>query len=134
MKNIIYIPLSLLVSCYNNNENTTHKKANHPNIYLCKDNSIKKQREGVVVSLCSIKGNKLRLGVENFLDKDILVNTPRWRELVARAYYNKSLGNVGNISDGLLKFQQLANHHNTKELLCYFPLPIIEKRVFQASL
>ena len=65
MKNIIYILLSLLVSCYNNNENTTHKKANHPNIYLCKDNSIKKQREGVVVSLCSIKGNKLRLGVEN---------------------------------------------------------------------
>ena len=29
---------------------------------------------------------------------------PRWRELVARAYYNK-----GNISDVLLKFQHLYN-------------------------
>ena len=30
---------------------------------------------------------------------------PRWRELVARTYDIKSLGNVGNVSDGLLKFQ-----------------------------
>ena len=30
---------------------------------------------------------------------------PCWRELVARTYDIKSLGNVGNISDGLLKFQ-----------------------------
>ena len=36
---------------------------------------------------------------------------PRWRELVARAYYNK-----GNISDVLLKFQQPTNQYNTKEL------------------
>ena len=36
---------------------------------------------------------------------------PRWRELVARAYYNK-----GNVSDVLLKFQQLANQYNIKEL------------------
>ena len=33
------------------------------------------------------------------------------------------MGNVGNVSDVLLKFQQLANHHNTKELPHYFPLP-----------
>jgi lipoprotein len=107
MKNIIYIPLSLLVSCYNNNENTTHKKANHPNIYLCKDNSIKKQREGVVVSLCSIKGNKLRLGVENFLDKDILVNT----------YY---LG----ITQGVLEIQ-LEN--NVIEHIILYPLSVPPK-------
>ena len=31
-------------------------------------------------------------------------NSPRWRELVARAYDIKSLGNVGNVSDVLLKF------------------------------
>ncbi|EKY09865.1 hypothetical protein HMPREF9075_01314, partial [Capnocytophaga sp. oral taxon 332 str. F0381] len=30
---------------------------------------------------------------------------PCWRELVARTYDIKSLGNVGNILDGLLKFQ-----------------------------
>ncbi len=32
----------------------------------------------------------------------------------------------------LLKFQQLANQNNTKELPYYFPLPIIEISVFQA--
>ena len=32
----------------------------------------------------------------------------------------------------LLKLQQLTNQYNTKELPCYFPLPTIEKRVFQA--
>ena len=52
---------------------------------------------------------------------------PRWRELVARAYYNK-----GNVSDVLLKFQQPTNQYNTKELLYYFPLPIIEINVFKA--
>ena len=39
---------------------------------------------------------------------------------------------MGNVSDVLLKFQQLANQNNTKELLYYFPLYTIEKRVFQA--
>ena len=39
---------------------------------------------------------------------------------------------VGNVSDVLLKFQQINNQHNTKELPYYFPLPTIEKRVFQA--
>ena len=32
----------------------------------------------------------------------------------------------------LLKLQQLANHHNTKELPYYFLLPTIEISVFQA--
>ena len=32
----------------------------------------------------------------------------------------------------LLKLQQLTNQYNTKELPYYFPLPTIEKRVFQA--
>ena len=36
----------------------------------------------------------------------------------------------GNVSDVLLKFQQLTNQYNTKKLPCYFPLPAIEKRVF----
>ena len=38
----------------------------------------------------------------------------------------------GNVSDVLLKFQQLTNQYNTKELPYYFPLLAIEKRVFQA--
>ena len=38
----------------------------------------------------------------------------------------------GNVSDVLLKSQQLTNQYNTKELPCYFPLLAIEKRVFQA--
>ena len=38
----------------------------------------------------------------------------------------------GNVSDMLLKFQQLTNQYNTKELPYYFPLLAIEKRVFQA--
>ena len=37
--------------------------------------------------------------------KKLFLLDPRWRELVARAYDIKSLDNVGNISDGLLKFQ-----------------------------
>ena len=35
-----------------------------------------------------------------------------------------------NVSDVLLKFQQLANQHNTKELPYYIPLYTIEKSVF----
>mgnify|MGYP000846422392 FL=1 len=42
------------------------------------------------------------------------------------------MGNVGNVSDVLLKVQQLTNQYNTKELPYYFSLPTIEKRVFQA--
>ena len=38
----------------------------------------------------------------------------------------------GNVSDVLLKSQQLTNQYNTKELPHYIPLPTIEKRVFQA--
>ena len=38
----------------------------------------------------------------------------------------------GNVPDVLLKFQQLTNQYNTKELLHYIPLPIIEISVFQA--
>ena len=30
------------------------------------------------------------------------------------------MGNVGNVSDVLLKVQQLTNQYNTKELPCYF--------------
>ncbi len=32
----------------------------------------------------------------------------------------------GNVPDVLLKFQQLTNQYNTKELPHYIPLPIIE--------
>ena len=38
----------------------------------------------------------------------------------------------GNVSDVLLKSQQLTNQYNTKELPYYFLLLAIEKRVFQA--
>jgi len=41
------------------------------------------------------------------------------------------MGNVGNVSNVLLKLQQLTNQHNTKELPCYFPLPTIDKSVFK---
>jgi len=37
---------------------------------------------------------------------------------------------MGNVSDVLLKIQQLANQHNTKELPYYFSLLAIERRVF----
>ena len=37
-----------------------------------------------------------------------------------------------NVSDVLLKAQQLTNQYNTKELPYYFSLYTIEKRVFQA--
>jgi len=37
----------------------------------------------------------------------------------------------GNVSDVLLKSQQLTNQYNTKELPYYFPLPSIEKNVFK---
>ena len=40
------------------------------------------------------------------------------------------MGVMGNVSDVLLKFQQLANQYNTKELTHYSPLPTIEKRAF----
>ena len=36
----------------------------------------------------------------------------------------------GNVSDVLLKFQQINNQYNTKIVQPYFPLPTIEKRVF----
>ena len=39
---------------------------------------------------------------------------------------------MGNVSDVLLKLQQLANQYNIKELPYYFSLLAIEKRVFQA--
>ena len=42
------------------------------------------------------------------------------------------MGSVGNVSDMLLKAQRLTNQHDTKEPPHYFPLPTIEKRVFQA--
>jgi len=38
----------------------------------------------------------------------------------------------GNVSDVLLKFQQINNQYNTKELNLYFPLPIIEKSILKA--
>jgi len=38
---------------------------------------------------------------------------------------------VGNVSDVLLKIQQINNQHNTKELPCYFLLPTIEISVFK---
>ena len=37
---------------------------------------------------------------------------------------------MSNVSDVLLKFQQLANQYNTKELPCYFSLLTIEISVF----
>ena len=37
----------------------------------------------------------------------------------------------GNVSDVLLKSQQLINQYNTKELPHYIPLLTIEKRVFK---
>lgn len=37
---------------------------------------------------------------------------------------------MSNVSDVLLKFQQLNNQYNTKELPYYFSLLTIEKRVF----
>ena len=40
--------------------------------------------------------------------------------------------NVGNVLYMLLKFQQLTNQYNTKELPYYFSLPIIEISVFKA--
>ena len=40
--------------------------------------------------------------------------------------------NYGNVSDVLLKFQQLANQYNIKGLNLYFPLPIIEKSILKA--
>ena len=39
---------------------------------------------------------------------------------------------VGNVSDVLLKIQQINNQDNTKELPHYFSLSIIEVSVFQA--
>ena len=39
---------------------------------------------------------------------------------------------MGNVLDVLLKFQKPTNQYNTKELLYYFPLPIIEINVFKA--
>ena len=44
-------------------------------------------------------------------------------------FYNK-LANFGNVSDVLLKFQQLANQYNKKELPYYFLLYTIEISVF----
>ena len=41
------------------------------------------------------------------------------------------MGVMGNVSDVLLKAQQLTNQYNTKELPYYFLLPIIEISVFQ---
>ncbi len=38
---------------------------------------------------------------------------------------------MGNIPNVLLKFQQLTNQYDTKELPYYFPLPSIEKNVFK---
>ena len=39
---------------------------------------------------------------------------------------------MGNVSDVLLKFQQLTNQYNKKELPYYFLLYTIEKRVFKS--
>ena len=39
---------------------------------------------------------------------------------------------MGNIPNVLLKFQQLTNQYDTKELPCYFSLYTIEISVFQA--
>ena len=38
---------------------------------------------------------------------------------------------MGNVSDVLLKAQQLNNQYNTKELPYYFSLPTIETSVFK---
>jgi len=38
----------------------------------------------------------------------------------------------GNVSDVLLKFQQLTNQYNTKELPYYFPFSIRDITFFQA--
>ena len=38
---------------------------------------------------------------------------------------------TGNVPDVLLKFQQLTNQYNTKDLPHYFSLSTIEKSVFQ---
>jgi len=38
---------------------------------------------------------------------------------------------VGNVSNVLLKSQQINNQYNTKELPYYFLLPTIEKSVFK---
>jgi len=48
-------------------------------------------------------------------------------------YYSPKTGikRCDNISDVLLKFQQLTNQYNTKELPYYFPLPTIEISVFK---
>ena len=43
----------------------------------------------------------------------------------------KLVNGKGNVSDVLLKFQQLANQYNIKELRLYFPLPIIEKSILK---
>jgi len=55
---------------------------------------------------------------------------------LANQYNTKELTHYfplpGNVSDVLLKSQQLINQYNTKELPCYFSLYTIEKRVFQA--
>ena len=55
-------------------------------------------------------------------------------QLRDRGIQPKSTGKgfLGNVSDVLLKSQQLTNQYNTKELPYYFPLLAIEKRVFQA--
>ena len=37
----------------------------------------------------------------------------------------------GNVPDVLLKFYNIKNQYNTKELPYYFPLPSIEKNVFK---
>ena len=39
---------------------------------------------------------------------------------------------MGNVSDVLLKFQQLTNQYNTKKLPYYFSLYTIKISVFQA--
>ena len=40
--------------------------------------------------------------------------------------------NYGNVSDVLLKFQQLANQYNIKELNLYFPLPHYRDKCFSS--
>ena len=46
-------------------------------------------------------------------------------------FSGSELRDLGNVSDVLLKFQQLANQYNIKELSLYFPLPIIEKSILK---
>ena len=64
----------------------------------------------------------------------------KWSKTVLSAYQLEpfetellgyKLGRFGNVSDVLLKFQQLANQYNIKELSLYFPLPIIEKSILK---